>query len=114
MKLISMADRRAEIPRMIEILDKHKDWKSLTFFQYKGGNADLLKPLTKIRIARRLKAHGRIEFSLTIGTLNYAERVYVKKFQAEDGLGSPGPSGRWTGLCWPDDFFERFPKKKAA
>jgi hypothetical protein len=100
-----MADRRGEIPRMIEILEKHKDWKSLTLFQYKGGNADLIKPLTKIRISRR-PAYKRTEYHVCIGIPNYAEREYVKKFKKEqaEAVGDKG--------CWPDDFFQTRPKKK--
>lgn len=100
-----MSDRRGEIPRMIEILDSHKDWKSLTFFQYKGGNADLIKPLTKIRVSKR-QAFKRVEYTVIIGIPNYAEREYVKKFKKEQADAS-GDKG-----CWPDDFFERYPKKK--
>ena len=99
----NMEDRRGEIPRMIEILDKNKDWKSLTFFQYRGGNADLLKPLTKIRVSKR-KAYKRTEYSVIIGIPNYAEREYVKKFKKQQAEAA-GDKG-----CWPDDFFERYPK----
>lgn len=101
----SMEDRRKEIPNMIEILEKHKDWKSLTFFQYKGGNADLIKPLTKIRVSRRA-AYKRVEYTIIVGIPNYSEREYVKKFKKEQAntLGDRG--------CWPDDFFQRYPKKK--
>lgn len=94
-----MADRRGEISRMIEILDNHKDWKSLTFFQYKGGNGDLIKPLTKIRVSKK-KAHKRVEYTVIIGPPNYAERQYIKKFCG--------------GELWPDDFYETFPKSKAS
>lgn len=99
------SDRRKEIPRMIEILDKHKDWKSLTFFQYKGGNADLIKPLTKIRVSRRSK-FKRTEYIVTIGIPNYAEREYVAKFKKQQSEAG-GDKG-----CWPDDFFQTFSKKK--
>ena len=99
------SDRRNEIPRMLEILDKHTDWKSLTFFQYKGGNADLIKPLTLVRVSRRSK-YKRTEYIVTVGILNYAEREYVKKFKKEQAK-AVGDTG-----CWPDDFFQLFPKKK--
>ena len=102
---VNMADRRKEIPRMIEILDKHKDWKSLTFFQYKGGNADLIKPITRIRLSRRAK-YKRIEYILTIGRPNYAEQQYVNKWTEDRGHGDTG--------IWPDDFFQKVPKKRAT
>jgi hypothetical protein len=102
-----MDNRRKEIPRMIEILEKHKDWKSLTFFQYKGGNADLLKPLTKIRVSRRL-GYKRAEYLVTIGLPNYAEREYVKKFKKEQAEAAQDRG------CWPDDFFQLNPKKKSS
>ena len=98
-----MEDRRKEIPRMIEVLDGHKDWRSLTFFQYKGGNADLLKPLTRIRVSRRSK-YKRTEYIVTIGTPNYAEREYVTKFKKQQAAAG-GDKG-----CWPDDFFQKYPK----
>lgn len=104
-KYKDLSDRRAEIPRMIELLEKNKDWKSLTFFQYKGGNADLIKPLTKIRISRR-PAYKRVEYRVIIGIPNYAEREYIKKFKKEQA-GAAGDAG-----CWPDDFYQTFPKKK--
>ena len=106
MKRFDWSDRRGEIPRMIEILDAHKDWKSLTFFQYKGGNADLLKPITRIRVSKRTTAYKRTEYTLIIGVPNYAEREYIKKFKKEqaDAAGDKG--------CWPDDFFQTYPKKK--
>jgi hypothetical protein len=98
--VFDMSNRRNEIPKMLDILDSHKDWKSLTFFQYKGGNGDLVKPLTRIRISRRSK-HLRADYIVTIGVPNYAEREYVTKFTSGgDGI-------------WPDDFFQLFPKKKA-
>lgn len=103
----SMEDRRKEIPRMIEILDKHKDWKSLTFFQYKGGNADLLRPITKIRISRRPE-HKRTEYNVIVGIPNYAEREYIRKFKTEqsEAVGDKG--------CWPDDFYQTYPKKRQS
>ena len=101
-----MRDRRKEIPRMLEILDEHKDWKSLTFFQYKGGNADLIKPLTRIRVTKRSK-YKRTDYIIGIGKLNYAEREYVEKFKKEQAA-----AGNDKG-CWPDDFFQRVPKKKS-
>jgi hypothetical protein len=105
MKRFDWSDRRREIPRMIEILDAHKDWKSLTFFQYRGGNADLRKPVTKIRVSHRSK-YKRTEYIVTIGVPNYAEREYIKKFKKEqaDAVRDKG--------CWPDDFFQTYPKKK--
>jgi hypothetical protein len=102
-----MDNRRNEIPRMIEILDKHKDWKSLTFFQYKGGNADIIKPLTKIRVSRRSK-YKRSEYIVTIGVPNYAERQYVAKFKKQQAEAA-GDRG-----CWPDDFYQLVPKKKKS
>ena len=102
---VNMADRRKEIPRMIEILDKHKDWKSLTFFQYKGGNADLIEPITKIRLSSRWKFRA-LEYVLTIGRLNHAEQQYVNKWTEDRGRGDTG--------IWPDDFFQKVPKKRAT
>ena len=104
-KRFDWSDRRSEIPRMLEILDKHKDWKSLTFFQYKGGNADLRKPVTKIRVSHRSK-YKRTEYIVTIGVPNYAEREYIKKFKKEqaEAVGDKG--------CWPDDFYQTYSQKK--
>lgn len=102
-KHIGFENRRNEIPRMIEILETHKDWKSLTFFQYKGGNADLLKPLTRIRVSRRARK-ARAEYVVTIGKPNYAERQYVKKFTVNPDGDNPG--------MWPDDFFQPYPKQR--
>jgi len=104
-KHFDFSDRRKEIPHAIEILDKEKDWKSLTLFQYKGGNADLIKPITKIRVSRRGK-YKRTEYLITIGLPNYAEREYIKKFKKEqaEAVGDKG--------CWPDDFYQTYPKKK--
>lgn len=96
----NFSDRVAEIPRMIEILAAHKDWKSLTFFQYKGGNADLVKPITRIRLTKRHKKTRTNEFLLTIGVPNYAEREYIRKFCG--------------GELWPDDTYEKFPVKRRA
>lgn len=116
-RFVDMSDRRGEIPKMMEILASHKDWKSLTFFQYKGGNADLVKPITRIRLAKRLKSNAATEFVLSIGTPNYDEREYIKKFvkgQARMANGRPqgivlrGPDRG----CWPDDTYEMYPKKK--
>lgn len=90
---------------MIEILDKHKDWKSLTFFQYKVGNDDLRKPVTKIRVSNRSK-YKRTEYIVTIGIPNYAEREYIKKFKKEQAVGYADKG------CWPDDFYQTYPKKK--
>ena len=105
-KIIDMSNRRKEIPRSIEILESHKDWKSLTLFQYKGGNADLLKPLTRIRVSKRLSGPKNTEYIVSIGIPNYAEREYVKKFKKEqaEAVGDKG--------CWPDDFYQKYPKKK--
>jgi hypothetical protein len=97
-----MSNRRGEIPRMLEILDNHKDWASLTFFQYKGGNADLIKPITRIRVSRRFQYKNK-EYIITIGSPNYAEREYIKKFKKEQS-----ESGKDKG-CWPDDFFQKTP-----
>ncbi len=103
----SMQDRKNEIPRMIEILQKNPDWKSLTFFQYKGNNVDLKKPLTQIRITKYGQQDADTQiFIVTIGRLNYKEREYVKRFKKEqaEACGDKG--------CWPDDFFQRYPKRK--
>lgn len=97
----NFSDRVAEIPRMIEILAAHKDWKSLTFFQYKGGNADLVKPITRIRLTKRHKKTRTNEFLLTIGVPNYAEREYIRKFRKQHA-------------CWPDDTYKKFPAKRRA
>lgn len=108
MREANMSDRRGEIPRMIEILNIQKGWKSLTFFQYKGGNADLRSPLTKIRVAKSRVGKKAAVFSVTIGRLNYAEEKYVQKFKAEQAsIG--GDKG-----CWPDDFYETYPTKRKA
>jgi hypothetical protein len=39
-----------------------------------------------------------------MGIPNYAEREYVKKFKKQQAEAA-GDKG-----CWPDDFFERYPK----
>ena len=95
-----LSNRMAEIPRMIEILSGHKDWKSLTFFQYKHANGDLVKPITRIRLTKRMKRKGALEYVLAIGKPNYAEREYIRKFCG--------------GELWPDDTYEKFPVKRRA